>query len=163
MSISQQSRADLQSRIPEWMDQQPSAGDVTELEEFALEVSQCVEQAVVEHGLNRADPTKVYRKSSIPCECGNKARFVNYRDRTIGTIYGAVAVQRAYYHCKHCGKGHVSWDREQRLNPPYAQTNLEEAKRQGPRNSLVANHKAVPGGPCRECTVLHADRRLLPR
>ena len=116
MSISQQSRADLQSRIREWVDQQPSAGDVTELEEFALEVSQCVGQAVVEHGLSRVDPTMGYRKSSLPCDCGRKARFVNYRERTIGTIYGPVAIQRAYYHCKHCRRGHVPWDREQGIS-----------------------------------------------
>lgn len=26
------------------------------------------------------------------------------------------AVTRAYYHCRHCGQGHVPWDREQGLN-----------------------------------------------
>ncbi len=116
MPISQESLADLQSRIREWMDQQPASGDLAELEEFALEASQCVGQAVVEHGLSRVDPTRGYRKSSVPCECGRKARFVNYRERTVGTIYGPVQVKRAYYHCKHCGCGHVLWDREQGLS-----------------------------------------------
>ena len=116
MSISRESLADLQSRIREWLDQQPAASDLTELEELALEVSQCVGQAVVEHGLSRVDPTMGYRKSSLPCDCGRKARFVNYRERTIGTIYGPVVVKRAYYHCKHCRTGHVPWDREQGLS-----------------------------------------------
>jgi hypothetical protein len=35
---------------------------------------------------------------------------VGYRPKTVESLIGAVALERAYYHCRHCGHGAVPWD-----------------------------------------------------
>lgn len=116
MSIGPESREDLQARVQQWCESQPAVRDIEELEQFALEVSRAVGQAVMEQGLPELDETRGYRKSSLSCACGHKAKFVSYRQRWVGTLFGPVAVERAYYHCRHCKTGHVPWDREQGLS-----------------------------------------------
>jgi len=116
MTISPESLEDLQSKMSEWCASQAQIHDLVELEQFAVEVSRCVGHTVIEQGLPKLDKTRGYRTSSLPCDCGEKAKFVAYRERWIGTLFGAVQVERAYYHCKDCRTGHVPWDREQGVN-----------------------------------------------
>jgi hypothetical protein len=116
MDIAPESRADLLSQVRRWCAQQPAAHDLAELEQLALEISRCVGQAVVEQGLAQLDKTQGYRGSSRECGCGRKAKFVSYRQRWVGTLFGPVAVTRAYYHCRHCHTGQVPWDQAQGLN-----------------------------------------------
>ncbi len=56
-----------------------------------------------------------YRGTSMECSCGEQARFVGYRQRTLMGLWGSVAVKRAYYHCAHCHGGQLPWDQEQGL------------------------------------------------
>jgi len=42
--------------------------------------------------------------------CGESARFVEYRPKTVQSLVGTFALKRAYYHCRACGKGTVPWD-----------------------------------------------------
>lgn len=42
--------------------------------------------------------------------CQESARFVEYRPRTVQSLVGTFALERAYYHCRSCGKGMVPWD-----------------------------------------------------
>jgi len=42
--------------------------------------------------------------------CQESARFVGYRPKTVDSLIGAVGLERAYYHCRHCGHGVVPWD-----------------------------------------------------
>jgi hypothetical protein len=42
--------------------------------------------------------------------CQESARFVGYRPKTVASLIGAVGLDRAYYHCRHCGHGVVPWD-----------------------------------------------------
>jgi hypothetical protein len=49
--------------------------------------------------------------------CGEAARFVEYRPKTFLSALGVVTLERAYYHCRHCGHGHFPWDQMLRLSP----------------------------------------------
>jgi hypothetical protein len=43
--------------------------------------------------------------------CHQSARFVGYRPKTVQSLVGTFALDRAYYHCRSCGEGAVPWDR----------------------------------------------------
>ena len=116
MTISPERLEDLQAAIQQWCEGRPGAQDLAELEQFAVEVSRAAGRAVVEQGLPKMDETSGYRKSSFSCDCGRKAKFVGYRERWVGTLFGPVRVKRGYYHCRHCKTGRVPWDREQGLS-----------------------------------------------
>jgi hypothetical protein len=42
--------------------------------------------------------------------CHESARFVEYRGKTVQSLVGTFTLERAYYHCRSCGKGTVPWD-----------------------------------------------------
>lgn len=42
--------------------------------------------------------------------CRESARFVDYRPKTVQSLVGPFALDRAYYHCRSCGAGAVPWD-----------------------------------------------------
>jgi hypothetical protein len=42
--------------------------------------------------------------------CHESARFVEYRPKTVQSVVGTFSLERAYYHCRSCGKGTVPWD-----------------------------------------------------
>lgn len=44
--------------------------------------------------------------------CKEAAKFEGYRPKTFVSLLDQVCLQRAYYHCKHCGHGHCPWDEE---------------------------------------------------
>jgi hypothetical protein len=48
--------------------------------------------------------------------CGEAARFVGYRGKGIDSLVGEVHLERGYYHCRHCGRGHFPWDTTLRLS-----------------------------------------------
>ena len=39
--------------------------------------------------------------------CHGSARFVGYRPKTLASLIGTIGLERAYYHCRHCGQGAV--------------------------------------------------------
>jgi hypothetical protein len=54
--------------------------------------------------------------------CGDVARCVNVRRKGITCLLGFVQLERHYYHCQTCGRGHYPWDAvlgtaDQRLTP----------------------------------------------
>jgi Uncharacterised protein family (UPF0236). len=49
--------------------------------------------------------------------CSESARFVEYRPKNFTSLIGGIRLERAYYHCKHCGQGHFHWDEVLRLSP----------------------------------------------
>jgi hypothetical protein len=53
-----------------------------------------------------------HRGPRIECGAGHAAEFVAYRDKTIATVLGPVALRRAWYHCAACGHGLAPRDRE---------------------------------------------------
>jgi hypothetical protein len=48
--------------------------------------------------------------------CQEAAKFEGYRNKTVVSLLDQVCLQRAYYHCKHCGQGHFPWDAELALS-----------------------------------------------
>src|SRR3954451_15709273 len=59
-----------------------------------------------------------YQGSSLTCpHCHEAARFVEYRPETVQSMVGGFALDRAYYHCRSCGKGTVPWDEILGLSP----------------------------------------------
>jgi len=52
-----------------------------------------------------------YRGRTLPCDHGHTYEFVEYRDKNLLTVLGAVAVTRAYYSDKECGTGYCPKDR----------------------------------------------------
>jgi hypothetical protein len=49
--------------------------------------------------------------------CHESARFVDYRPKTVQSMVGTFPLDRAYYHCRSCGKGEVPWDQTLGLTP----------------------------------------------
>jgi len=48
----------------------------------------------------------------IPCSCGQQAKYVELRAKTLLTAVGEVKVQRPYYLCSHCHQGQFPEDGE---------------------------------------------------
>jgi hypothetical protein len=46
------------------------------------------------------------------CECGQRRKFVGYRTKQVVTLLGEVKLQRAYYHCRHCGSSSLPYDQQ---------------------------------------------------
>jgi hypothetical protein len=76
----------------------------TAVRDRALEIG----RAYLEEHLNR-QPLG-YEGSSRVCGCGGTQRFVNHRGKTLMTLLGEVAIQRAYYHCGACGASCFPYD-----------------------------------------------------
>lgn len=54
-----------------------------------------------------------YVGASCACpQCQEDARFVNRRERQVLSLFGALRLQRCYYHCRQGGHGYVPWDQE---------------------------------------------------
>lgn len=51
-----------------------------------------------------------YRGSRIDCPQGHRAKFIDYRTKDLVTVLSSVQVERAYYHCRHCGEGVIPKD-----------------------------------------------------
>jgi hypothetical protein len=49
---------------------------------------------------------------SIPCRCGQQARYRELRSKPVLTVVGAVTVSRPYYLCPHCHEGQFPADAE---------------------------------------------------
>jgi hypothetical protein len=48
---------------------------------------------------------------TVPCQCGNMARYAGRKAKTILTALGAMRLARAYYHCAACRHGFCPRDR----------------------------------------------------
>jgi hypothetical protein len=48
--------------------------------------------------------------------CQEAAKFKEYRPKQVGSLLGDVQVQRGYYHCPACHRGHFPWDAVLRLS-----------------------------------------------
>lgn len=48
--------------------------------------------------------------------CHEAAKFVSYRPKQLVSLVGAIRIARAYYHCRHCHRGHLPWDKIVRVS-----------------------------------------------
>jgi len=102
--------------VGQWVSEHCAVGSVEGAEQIARQVAQACGAAVVEELLPSLGGRASYEKSSRPCSCGRKAKFVGYRTRGVGTLYGVVTVSRAYYYCRHCHRAVAPWDGQQGLD-----------------------------------------------
>lgn len=115
MAVDHSGMQDLQTFVQEWTRKHVQAGDLEEVEAAALEVGQFVGEVVAETALAETAQAS-YEGCSRPCACGRKAKFMEYRPKTLVTRVGNAVVLRPYYYCKHCHRGSVPWDEAQGLS-----------------------------------------------
>ena len=48
--------------------------------------------------------------ASVPCACGQPARYAGRHSKTCHTVLGALTLERAYYHCAACQQGYFPRD-----------------------------------------------------
>jgi hypothetical protein len=71
----------------------------------ALQVAaRAVEQRLNADTHDHAGPT-------VPCPCGQAARYAGRRPKTFTSVLGALTLKRAYYHCAACARGFFPRDR----------------------------------------------------
>lgn len=87
----------------------PAGATVEEIEAAAVEAGRALAAGVAEEGLVTSARSS-YEGPSRPCVCGRKAKFMNYRSRTLVSVVGEVRVERPYHYCKHCRTGQLPWD-----------------------------------------------------
>src|SRR5690349_18774360 len=69
-----------------------------------------------------------YEGSSRVCGCcGRDQRFVEHRRRTLATLLGQVTIERAYYHCGHCGASCCPYDQRVGLGSNHESVGLAKA------------------------------------
>jgi len=66
--------------------------------------------AALGHLLRFSEPNEQQR--SLPCPCGQQARYRQLRSKTVLTAIGSVEVSRPWYLCPHCHQGQFPADRE---------------------------------------------------
>lgn len=70
---------------------------------------------------------KGYRGSSCACACGGSAKFVNWRQKTVECLFGAIRLTHSYYHCTCCRASQMPWDEALRLGRRRVTAGAEEA------------------------------------
>jgi len=64
---------------------------------------------VVEQRLNT--DTSDHTGATLPCACGQQARYAGRRSKTFESVLGKLRLERAYYYCEVCGAGFCPRDR----------------------------------------------------
>jgi hypothetical protein len=77
--------------------------DMERIEMTARSQALLVAARAVQERLN-AD-TSDYMGPEVPCSCGALARYAGRHSKTFQSVLGLLTLERAYYHCKVCGKG----------------------------------------------------------
>lgn len=103
----------LQDAASEWCQSNISAKTIAEAEETVLELSRRLAESMMAALVKNLDGKATYQGSSVVCECGDRARFVEYRTRWLRTMCGDIQINRAYYHCSNCHSGVSPWDSSQ--------------------------------------------------
>jgi hypothetical protein len=101
------------------------AGDLGALEQAVRTKMQQVGQGLLQRLVQRQP--NGYKGSSISCNCGGSKRFVGHRAKNINTLFGWIKVERAYYHCRHCGVGLAPYDIDSGLGPGQLSPSLAKA------------------------------------
>lgn len=107
---------DLQDMAAGWARENVSVATIWEAEQVIVEVARKLAQSMMAAAVEKLDREATYEGTGIACDCGERARFVSYRSRWIRTLCGDIEAERAYYHCKECGRGYLPWDRGQGLD-----------------------------------------------
>jgi hypothetical protein len=73
---------------------------------------------------------------TLPCVCGQPARYAGRRDKTCTTALGELTLSRAYYHCERCAGGFCPRDRA--LGMPEASLSPAATRMVGKLASMVS-------------------------
>jgi hypothetical protein len=101
------------------------AGDLGALEQAVRAKMQQLGQGLLQRLVRRQ--RNGYRGSSILCDCGRSKRFVGHRAKNVNTIFGWIRIERAYYHCRHCGVGLAPYDIDSGLGSGQLSAGLAKA------------------------------------
>ena len=86
------------------LDRQPAQElDFEALETATRRVVLAWAARLIERPLN--SDTSDRRDLAVQCRCGHAARYVGRRQKRVLSAWGELQLQRAYYHCRHCGSG----------------------------------------------------------
>ncbi len=55
--------------------------------------------------------TRDHAGPTVPCPCGQAARYAGRRSKTFTSALGELTLERAYYHCAACARGFFPRDR----------------------------------------------------
>lgn len=83
--------------------------DLEGIEMVARRKAMRVAARAVEERLNAE--TRDHTGPTVPCACGEPARYAGRRPKTFESVLGPLTLERAYYHCGACGAGLCPRDR----------------------------------------------------
>lgn len=126
--------------------------DLTQAERVVLEQMRRIGARVVELHLSRK--RLGYEGSGRSCACGGVQRFVEYRDKTVASLLGAVRIRRAYYRCRRCGSSSLPYDSRVGLGDGPESVGLAKAA------TLLGIHEPFAGGARLLCEL--TGQRLSP-
>ncbi|GEM_PF-337185 len=93
--------------LASWMQESPrSLGDA---EQTVLTQIRAVAATLLTGLVALVTSTQV-PEPTIPCRCGQHARYQRQRLAQVTTLVGAIPIPRAYYHCPACHQGHCPAD-----------------------------------------------------
>ncbi len=98
--------AHLTRTLSTWMHDHPRP--LAEVEQQVLRLVKELGAALITGLASLASPLQP--PSSVPCPCGQTARYQRLRPATVTTILGPISVERPYYLCRTCGHGHHPLD-----------------------------------------------------
>lgn len=58
---------------------------------------------------------KGYLGASCACACGEPAKYVNDRAKTLVSLFGDLRMTSPYYHCRSCSAGQKPWESKLRI------------------------------------------------
>lgn len=105
-----------------WMQHQPRT--LAELEQHTLRLIKQLGTALLTGLAPLAAPHQP--SASVPCACGQSARYQRQRPATVTTILGPITFQRPYYLCAACGHGQHPLDTQLQLCAGSRSAGLDE-------------------------------------
>ena len=85
------------------------AWDFEAIETGVRRLAMRVAARAVEQQLNT--DTSDHAGPTLPCACGQSARYAGRRKKSFETVLGGMTLERAYFHCDHCEAGFCPRDR----------------------------------------------------
>lgn len=106
-----------------WMLDQPRT--LADLEQQVLPLLQHLGQTALREVAALAAPSRP--APTVPCPCGQRARYLRTRPASVTTLLGPVTFDRAYYHCAACGRAQHPLDAQLQICAGSRSAGLDEA------------------------------------
>jgi hypothetical protein len=102
--------AEIRQELESWIDRQKLEElDLEALETTARRSALRLAGGILQKWLN-ADHSD-QSEPHLACHCGQMARWAGRRTKRVQSALGQLDLERAYYHCAHCGSGFAPRDR----------------------------------------------------